>query len=260
MMETTTSFYATLPSNACLDFYPKNKQSSFKIELPQTVYLSKPYEVALAEIQYPVSWKTFGHPKNYTILIQHHDDEGRLDYRQQIFIPSTYYQSIGELLRALNKNLKTYFEIKGTNHRVEFVENSLEQKVSLKAPADILLFLQEECAEVLGFERDQWIKGGTYAPYQHNLSRGFHSLFVYCSICEEQIVGNHSVQLLRTVALNGKRGDHVIKTYGEPHYVPVNTSQFTTIEIDIKDDTDQLVPFVSGKVVCKLHFRQQRKQ
>lgn len=259
MTQTTTSFYATLPSNACLEFYPDNSQSCFKIEMPQTVYLGQKYEVALVEMQYPVSWKTFAREESYTIMIQDANNEDVVGSLQQIFIPSTYYQSISELLRVMNRNLKNYFALRKIDAQAEFEENSLEQRIRLKASDKIYLYVQEECSDVLGFERETWIKGGDFAPHRHNLSRGFHSLFVYCSICEEQIVGNHNVPLLRTVALSGRRGDHVIKNYGEPHYVPVNTTQFTTIEIDIKDDTGRPVPFVSGKVVCKLHFSQQPK-
>ena len=45
-----------------------------------------------------------------------------------------------------------------------------------------------------------------------------------------------------------------MKYYGEPHYVPVNTSKFDTIEINIKDDTGRNVSFKAGKVICKAAF------
>ena len=43
-----------------------------------------------------------------------------------------------------------------------------------------------------------------------------------------------------------------MKYYNQPHYVPVNTYKFHTIEINIKDDTGQNVLFKAGKVICKL--------
>lgn len=262
-METTTSFYATLPSNACMDFYPENKQSSFKIELPQTLYLTENYEVALVEMQYPVTWKTFGYEGSYTIKVMNRADSNHPASTsfQQIYIPSTYYQNMEELLKVMNETLVDYFATKEFDGYAQFHQNKLEQRVQLKTSSNaIFINLQDECSDALGFERDQWLSNGELAPYSYDISRGFHSLFVYCSICKEQIVGNHSVKLLRNVAITGKRGEHVIKGYGVPHYVPVNTDQVTTIEINIKDDTDQLVPFVSGKVVCKLHFRQQKNE
>ena len=47
-----------------------------------------------------------------------------------------------------------------------------------------------------------------------------------------------------------------MKYYNETHYVPVNTYNFDTIEINIKNDTVQNVTFKARKVICKLHFRQ----
>ena len=82
-----------------------------------------------------------------------------------------------------------------------------------------------------------------------------HSLYVYCNVCEPQIVGDAYVPLLRNVAIKGAHGEYVTKTYSEPHYIPVNTDAVDMIEINIKDDTGYDVSFASGKVVCKLHFR-----
>ena len=45
-------------------------------------------------------------------------------------------------------------------------------------------------------------------------------------------------------------------TYDSTHYVPVNTDTFDNIEINIKNDLNENVSFKTGKVICKLHFRQ----
>ena len=88
------------------------------------------------------------------------------------------------------------------------------------------------------------------------MTRGFNSLYVYCSICEPQIVGDAYVHLLRTVILTGQNGDIVNNTFDSPHYVPVNTKVFDTIEVNIKNDLNESVSFTTGKLICKLHFRQ----
>ena len=44
------SFYITLPSNASLDKFPKNTQSSFTTELQNAIVLNQSYEVALTEL------------------------------------------------------------------------------------------------------------------------------------------------------------------------------------------------------------------
>ena len=83
------------------------------------------------------------------------------------------------------------------------------------------------------------------------------SLYVYSNILEHTFVGNSSVQLLRSVEVSDKKlfGDFVNIIYDKPHFHPLSTYSFDTIEIDIKDDTDTRVPFMFGRVTCKLVFR-----
>ena len=96
------------------------------------------------------------------------------------------------------------------------------------------------------------------AKYPADLTGGFYALYIYCTIVENQIVGNYRVPLLRTVHVQGKHGDICEKIFHSPHYVPVVAKEFDTLEIDIKGDTGQSVVFISGKVVVKLHFRKKR--
>ena len=92
--------------------------------------------------------------------------------------------------------------------------------------------------------------------YKADIDRGFHALYVYCNICEPQIVGDVYAPLLRTVAIKGKRHDHTTMTYNQPHYISIATREISEIEIDIREDSGKKVSLTSGKVVCKLHFRQ----
>jgi len=234
-----------------MDIHPDNTQSAFQVRLPKTLHLGHPFEVALVEVQYPVSWKTFVQPGSYAIKVSHREAVG---YRQ-IFMPSGYYQNISELVTAINAALFFHFEIEEQDERAKFTVNKIEQKVQLETTENIRINLSNECCDALGLKHDTWYGGLTHAPFRHDISRGFHSLYIYCNICEEQIVGDVYAPLMRSVALNGKRGDHVIKSYGEPHYIPVNRRQVDSIEINIKDDTGHNVPFMFGKVICKLHFR-----
>ena len=251
----SSNFYVTLPSNACMNYYPDNKQSNFKIELPETLYLGEDYEVALAEIQYPFSWRTFANKGSFTIKIVNTNITDSKVQIQQIFFPAVYYRSMRDLCLTISRKLETFFEIEKSNAFAEFKVDGIEQKINFNISPHILVKFENEACDVLGLEHDEWITGRQYATYRHNLSRGFHALYVYCSICKDQIVGGDYVPLLRTVGIKGKAGENVIQIYNEPHYVAVKSMPIKTIEIDIKDDTALNVPFVYGKVVCKLHFR-----
>ena len=62
-------FYITLPSNASLDVYPNNTLTKYTVRLPRTLYLKEGYEVALAEIMYPVSWETLSRIEGYRFAV-----------------------------------------------------------------------------------------------------------------------------------------------------------------------------------------------
>ena len=243
----------TLPSNASMDVFPNNTQSSYKIVLPRTLYLKHDYEVALAEIHYPVAWRTFSGLESYGFLVRDNDD---MTIRH-IFVPKAYYESVPEFVDAINKALHTHFEIEGEALDTIVINcNRLEQNVRVKTKSKYSLRFNSEASEALGLNFEWYTGPYKWGEFIYDITRGFNSLYVYCSLVAPQIVGNVYVPLLRSVAVEQKRGHHVIKAYGEPHYVPINSKEIHMVEINIKDDTGTDVSFTFGKVICKLHFRQ----
>jgi hypothetical protein len=97
-------------------------------------------------------------------------------------------------------------------------------------------------------------------PYE--LSGGYHSLFVYSDIVSPSFVGDSYTQLLRLVEIPSdyKFGDQVKITYPNTYYIPVLVKEFDTIEIDIKDDTGENIPFEFGRSILTLHFRKVYKR
>ena len=75
---------------------------------------------------------------------------------------------------------------------------------------------------------------------------------------ESRVVGHSVVPLLRIVPIEGKHGDVVSKSFDNVQYIPVLHKEFTTIEIDIRDDAGCRVPFEPGRVTVTLHFRRRK--
>lgn len=261
-------FYVTLPSNASLDVHPSNTLSNYTVQLPRTLYLKPGFEVALAEIQYPLSWKTV--PDNTFRVIDFTEDVKVTT----IVFPDAHYESVLELVRVVNKNLVTYFEIHNLPKRtIMLIYDELSGKVTLKATIGYGLELNPELFAIFGFDTSQDLfkrlpdADNPFAEeakenftvtgtYKADIDRGFHALYVYCNVCEPQIVGDVYAPLLRNVAIKGKRHEHITLTYNQPHYIPIGTREISEIEIDIREDSGKKVSFTSGKVVCKLHFKQ----
>ena len=63
-----TNFYVTLPSNASMQYFPKNTQSSYRTKLASPLILNGEWEVGLAEIFIPRNWFNVGeHNNDYTL-------------------------------------------------------------------------------------------------------------------------------------------------------------------------------------------------
>ncbi len=68
------------------------------------------------------------------------------------------------------------------------------------------------------------------------------------------LFGDTNAQLLKTIPVQGKFGDVIAKTFTNIQYVPIQTRSFENIEILLRNDTGDPVPFEHGKVVITLHF------
>ena len=244
-----SDFYITCPSNASMSIYPQNTQASFTINLPKRLYLQNKYEVGLAEIQYPISWKSLKD-----------DDQIDVEYanvRDKIKLQGLKYNNLDELLHVLRKKILELNKRHGFRNTDFVIEvQRFWDKIHFDTHKSIKFRLSQGFAEALGFEPNVWLTDSGSSKYQPDVHRGFNALYIYCNIVDSQIVGDVYAPLLRTVAIRGYRGQVINESFDRIHYVPVNTDEVNTIEINIKDDTGDDVSFQSGKVICKLHFRQ----
>ena len=89
----------------------------------------------------------------------------------------------------------------------------------------------------------------------NNHLESVQSLYIYTDIIDYQLVGDEYAPLLRNVVVSQNYSHPVAINYENPHYLPVNKSIISTINIDIRDDTGKEINFIQGKVEVKLHFR-----
>jgi hypothetical protein len=116
---------------------------------------------------------------------------------------------------------------------------------------------QRSVAEVLGFQKILLNAGLVYeAPYRLDLLRGTYHMYVYTDLCENTQVGNVQVPLLRTVPMQDvSYGQVKSYTFTKPIYIPLAKRQFDTIEVQLRNDSGDLLPLDDGKTVLVLHIR-----
>ena len=238
MEVTSSSFYLTLPSNACKDRFPNNEAGCYKVKLAHPIKLKQDYEVALVEVQFTKSWFTLN---QHCTEFWYDDGIGYVKY----CLEQGFYDNVPAIIDCMTQQLKF------NNISIEYSPITKLVKVYLRNGARIIL--QKGLRDILGLpERSEQTIEGTHVV---DIRRGMTALYLYSDIGEPQFVGDALVPLLRIIDANGEHGEIITKMFSSPHYIPVRYKQIDTIEINICDDTGEIVSFSSGKVMCKLHLR-----
>lgn len=254
-------FYLTLPSNSSLQFYPQNTVTQFTTQLAHPLDLQGHWEVGLAELQYPHTWHNMNEGDGW-ITVRKYGREKR------VILPPGQYDTPEQLIGALNQLFTPRRVPYGVETRpsvrvktlkdVDFSYHAITQKVTLTIRTRIQLKLSPILKLMLGMKESHLSSGTHEGMHVVDVNQGFYSLYVYCNIIEPRPVGDSEVPLLRIVPIEGKSGQMITKTYEHIQYIPLLQKHLRAIEINIRKDTGENVPFELGKSVITLHFRKQR--
>ena len=85
-----------------------------------------------------------------------------------------------------------------------------------------------------------------------------HGLYVYCNLAESVPVGDVEAPLLRVVSAKGKNGEMQQRNFDQLRYIPLQKKHFDSVEVFIRDDLGNPIPFESGKLLVTLHFKRQK--
>ena len=233
----------------------------------------------------------------------------------QCQIPTGMYDSADELVKALNKSMVKHtaensvpMPITFSLHPDELVKKlnksvvehtannsapitfnlhpSMKNRISVKnnsPPTTVDLHFSSRLSLLLGFTPEETtfsVLGQfsvLYAPQPVNLTGGISLMYIYSDLCQQQLVGDAMVPLLRVVPLScfparegagaaGAGKAISCKEYPQPHYVPIRQRHITTVTVDINTDTGEPMPFMvseqngGNRVVVKLHIRPTKRR
>jgi len=279
-----SQFYLTLPSNTVENYnqYRKpvdnqardiavpsetswvNKQSEYRVHLPQSIHLEGEWEVGLSEIIYPHSWFNIysDGPTNCHIFV------ALVGVAQPLVcaVPAGSYETPELIAAAINRQMHVVLSAAGFNGKdLEVLYDTLSRRMFLIcSPKVRKIAIGDRLRYMLGLDDGKKVKSHWFSPdkivstYPVDVRGGFDTMYVYCDLVANQVVGDSLVPLLRVVNVEGHPGDVVSRNFTNPHYVPLARQEFSTVEINIKDDTNRSVGFMGGKVTVKLHFRKQK--
>lgn len=254
------NFYVTLPSNASMQTYPENKQSSFTTILKNPLDLSERYEVALVEMSYTHSIinevgtvivfkdnnAIFGFPISVT---------ENTDFIQFIdLLNQEIFESFLKIDSSGSKNIKDY------NNKLPFIEGHKEPGFfKINVPASMKIKFSGKISAILGVEStydENNSKNKIFPANDHHI-HVIDSFLIYVDIVEDQVYGDSMSSIIRAVIPKGNKGERVSILYDNPHYVNLKKTSFNSIHINIRDSAGELIKFSNllGKVILKLHFR-----
>ncbi|MED5363039.1 MAG: chromo domain-containing protein, partial [Bacteroidota bacterium] len=246
-------FYLTLPSNSSFQYHPNNTVAEYTTQLPRAIQLDGEWEVALVEIHYPRTWNNLRSKKSRILYMK--------DGKPPILnceVPPGYYSTMSSVIDACHKALKTldWWDPQILSN-VVFSYDEISGKVIIELKNDAAIAFDDDIATILGFgvPVKNFIDKTIVSPRVADVNAGLYSLYVYCDIAEAQLVGDTEVPLLRIVPTEGQHGDMVTKTFQNLQYLSIAKKRIDTIEVNIKTDTGEKVPFESGKLITTLHFR-----
>lgn len=247
---TSDNFYLTLPSNSSIAYFPDNRTTNFSTKLPKAIKLEGEWSVGIVEFQYPCTMFTVQEHENVMYVTKQMSvDNISTPITYKTHIPATSYESIDDVLAACNA--KESFKLRF---------DKISKTITLTNPQNIKkLYFSPKLSLQLGFDPDTNIVTKGTGKFPVNLYLGLPSqLYVYCDIIEPQMVGDIMCPLLRIIPLDPTKyiyGSNKMHVFSPPHYMPVMRREFDTIEIDIRTNTGENVPFQFGTSCVKLHFK-----
>ena len=104
----------------------------------------------------------------------------------------------------------------------------------------------------------------TIGQFPIDLTGGCNTIFVYCNLVQNEILGDSRTALLRAIPLterpatgNQQQQQQNYRTFGNLQWRRVVKSSIESISVSLPNETGQLVPFLSrGRTNLTLHFRQ----
>ena len=167
-----------------------------------------------------------------------------------VTIPGGHYTTPEEVLKYLNRLKNGLFTLDENSGRVKCSLDSHEQ-----------VTMTEELAALLGFTKHNLNgkdKSEHIATFTFDPRTSFYNIFIYSDLIKPQFVGNTRARLLQVTPAPEKHDEMVSHVFNPVQYLPLETKNFQTINIDIRNSAGSYIPFTGGLSIVKLHFRQRQ--
>ena len=248
------SFYMTLPCDASRGAYPDNRIGKYTTILAREVVLEDEFEVGLSECVIPVPRRSLNFKQS---MIIHEFRVGET----KIEVDATQIASISDLDSLTIPVTK--------DGRQMFKLSTKDRKIVLSVARGCMVYFREEnkdLAHLLGFDIGIYLGSEIDIAYRDwTASHPFGGsgtlffIYIYCDLVAYSYVGDSMVPCLRTLPVIPGENTTSVLRFENPHYVPLASSRFSQITIEIANDHGEEIEFEKGLSLVKLHFRPKKK-
>jgi len=262
-----------------------NTIASFTTFLNKKIELKGEWLVGISSIEYNKSW--YNITNNQSINV--YDESGKVESSNtldetKMFISSGYYKDEETLINEINNQLDLVKNV--VPPRLFFNKFNKICKIKLgetNSGGQVYPKFSDELENMLGFKNrniqnniynkterfdksnkpeifvNKNSKKSSYIDGYHpiEINAGLYSIYVYSNIVYPSLVGDSFSQILKVVEVPNETefGNTSTVHYQNIQYFPVLFNEISSIEIDIRDDSGNLIPFKFGRVRIDLHFK-----
>ena len=168
---------------------------------------------------------------------------------------------VEEIQKSINFRYGLTLKNSNATITISYGENSARVKLDVQDHTKVKIIFPKAIAEILGVDRNYFDKPVANEKYIFrygvDLNTKIHQLYIYSDLASYTFIDDVTATILRVLPFESKReNNHLHQEFVNVHYVPVAKSFIDQVHISIKGDTGENVPFISGKTLVKLHFRQ----
>ena len=262
-----------------MKIYPNNTTTHFFTYLSKEINLDGQWSVALTEIQIPHTFQHFSNKELDRFLTLYTATYEAADTTQGIIVngiyesrkptsPDPVQSKVGYVKKGVYKTIDNLLDelnsIEDHKDHIKF-EITPGSYIILKQTCQCFLHtisMSNTLRDILGFENSNILvprDTNLEAERPANLNAALPNiLMVYTEILEHSTTGDIETPLLRSVPLSHERYSYnnlVVKNFSPAMYIPLLTTTFRTIEIDIRDQFGTPVAFDFGTLTVTLHFK-----
>ena len=134
-------------------------------------------------------------------------------------------------------------------------------KIKISGGSDITFLFPIALAETLGIDPNYFenyiYDNRALFRYSVDLNTHRNKLYIYSDVANYTFIGDVPAPILRVVPFQSTKDNvHFHQEFVNLHYVPVAKSFIDQVNVSIRGDTGEDIPFVTGKTLVKLHFRE----